>query len=130
MRHNKLCLKSHRKKILCVPLITSHMIFKGITELERIETIPYLLSFYLWYHKASEATNLYSFILHLQSHSKSMQLSEIAVINSLLLNSATSFLLLFNEFENFQCRKNVFMHELLFSDIANIFSKTSRFFLV
>lgn len=45
MRHNKLCLKSHREKILRVPLITPHMIFKGITKLEHIATIPYLLPF-------------------------------------------------------------------------------------
>lgn len=32
---------SHRKKkILCVPLITSHMILKGITKLECTKRIP------------------------------------------------------------------------------------------
>jgi len=34
-----------QKKIFCVPLITSHMVLKGNTELECTETIPYLLPF-------------------------------------------------------------------------------------
>lgn len=109
---------TEKKKILCIPLITSDMIFRGITELECIDnSLP--SSFYLCYHKPSEVTNLHSFILHLQSHSKSMQLSETAVIDSLLLNSAISFVVLFNEFENFL--SFIFRH-------GNIFSKIPRFF--
>jgi len=90
--------------------------------MHRDDSLP--SSFYLCYHNTREATNLYSFILHLQSHSKSMQLSETPVTKSFLLNSALSFVL-FNDFKNFQSRKNVFIHDLFSSDMALIFSKTS-----
>lgn len=112
MCHNKLCLKSHRKKkILCIPLITSDMIFKGITELECIDnSLP--SSFYLCYHKASEVSNLHSFILYLQSLKQQL---------SIPCCSTQLFHLL-------SCLMSLKIFCLLFSDMAIFFLRYLDFF--
>lgn len=60
------------------------MIIKGFTELG-CRDISLTSSFYLCLYKASEASKLYNFILHLHRYSKAMQLSETAFFNSLLI---------------------------------------------
>lgn len=122
------CASNFTEEILGVSLITSHMIFKGITDLECIYMYYLIPSTSATIMLAKLLIYIISSCIYRGTPSPRSYLKQRLSIPCSSTQLFHLSVLLFNEFEKFQSGKNIFIHELLFSDMMNNFSKISRLF--